>query len=333
MPALFEKNQVGKRESLADLIACAEATTTPFSSMLKKRPKVDNMLHTWQVKKLKKSGHKGVMDGKDAENFTSNGRKMLEMYAQKVWDLPAVSDLAEESDVAGIKSEMKEQIQDAIIAVKTGIEQRCLSDEECQADDGVSKAYETRGMGKWIMNTAQAVKPVDEAFRTPAASIYSGAVASLTETAFKALCASMYKQRMKPTKLHGFVGIDLKSQISGYGSYQDDVGSATAVRTFNQDASKKALITVIDRLVLDTGEIDLHLTANIMANATTGEASAYTHKSGFFVDMDYVGMAYQRLPRVVKLEYKGGGYRAIVDAIFLFMCDNPLMHMAVKSNS
>jgi hypothetical protein len=334
MPALFERTQVGKRESLADMIAVADAAATPFTSMAAKRAKVNNMLHTWQVKKLKKSGHKGIVDGKDAENFTSNGRTVLEMYAQKTWDLPAVSDLAEESDVAGVsRKEMSEQVADGILAVKTGIEQRGLSNEECQADDGNTKGYETRGMGKWILATAQAVKPVDAAFLTPSASIHAAALSGLTESAFKALCASMYKQRKKPTKMDGFVGIDLKTVISGYGSYQDDVSNKTAVRTFNQDAKSKALIDVIDRLVLDTGEIDLHLSANIYTDAATGEDSAYTHKSGLFLDMEYIGLAYQRMPRVVKLPYQGGGYKAIVDAIFLWMCDNPLMHMKVEASS
>ena len=95
------------------------------------------------------------------------------------------------------------------------------------------------------------------------------------------------------------------------------------VRQFNQDAESKALANIIDRLVLDTGTIDLMASAHLATDAATGEDTAATHRSGLFIDMDMGGLAYTRMPRAFKLPYGGGGHKVVIDAIFMLMMDNP----------
>lgn len=331
---LFERNQVGKRESLADLIACVEAAETPFTSMLAKRKKPNQVLHDWQVKAYPVTGHKGVMDGKDATEFNHNPRERLHAVAQKTWFNPGVSDFAEEADVAGIpEGEMAAQIADALITVKRQIEKRNLSSEDCKTDDGVETANETRGGPKWIQAEAQATYPVPAKFRTPAANIFSGALSTFTEQVFEGLMASSYKQRKGPSKVDGFLGVDMKKKFTGFTIYTKDENGSSVVRRFNQDADSQMLIRTIDKLVMDTGEVDLHLNAFMYTDPTTGEDTAYTHRSGLFLDMRMWGIAWTRMPRVVRLEYKGGGWKAIVDAIFMLMCDNPLGHLKAESNA
>jgi len=334
MAALFEVDQVGKRDSLADLVSCVEAEACPFSSMMQKRSKPSQRLHHWQAKNYPRPDHVGVVDGKDAENFSHNPREELYARSQKLWQLPAVSDFAEESEVAGVpRGEMAEQVADSLVGLKRGIEMRVSSNDESQADNGNDKGGETRGIFCWVQNGAQTDLPVPVSFRTPSASIHTGTNAALTETVFKELMRSAYKQRKGASKLDGFCGVDLKGVITEWSGYQDNVTSKTAVRTLSQDADKKMLLSVVDRLVLDTGTVDLHLTSFNYTDPATGADSAYTHKSGIFVDMSMVALAFTRKPRVVKLEYKGGGYKAIVDAIVMLMMDNPLGHVAVKSNT
>jgi hypothetical protein len=334
MPALFEVDQVGKKDSLSDIIAVVDAEACPFTSVVAKRSKTVNKLHHWQMKTYPRSGHKGVMDGVDATNWKHNGRKEVWAVAQKIWSLPAVSDFAEETEVAGLSAgEMAGQIADGVVDVKRQTEMRCLSNEESSVDDGNTVPNETRGLFKWVQNTAQTHLPVDAAFLTPAASIYTGTCAALSETLFKDLFVSAYKVRKAPCNFKGFVGVELKKKISSYGAYSDDVASKTNVRTFSQEADKKVLLDVIDRIVLDTGTIDLFLAAFLYCDETTGADTAYTHKSGLFLDMSMIGMATNRRARVTKQEYKGGGEKAIVDEIFMLMCDNPSGMVAAKSNS
>lgn len=330
----FEAQQVGKRESLADIISNIVAEETPLSSMLDKRKKPTQVEHSWQVKTYPRTGHAGVVDGKDATQADSNPRDRIYMRGQKTWRLPGVSDFADEATIAGLeKGEMAEQVADAIVLVKHQIERRVGSNEDAKADNGTTQGNETRGLFSWISDAAQTLYPVPEGYRTPTASIYSGTLANFSETVFRALAASSYKQRRGTFKMDAFLGVDLKGVFTDFSKYTDNIAGKTPARLFNQDADSQALIAVVDKLVMDTGEVDLHLSAYLWTSAADGSDTAYTHKSGLVLDMNKIGLAYTRLPRVVKLPYQGGGQKAIVDAIFMSMCDNPLGHIAMKIQS
>lgn len=49
MAMLFEYNQVGKRESLSDIIAMVDAKDTPVASMIPKGKKPGNTYLQWQA--------------------------------------------------------------------------------------------------------------------------------------------------------------------------------------------------------------------------------------------------------------------------------------------
>lgn len=330
---LTEKNQIGKRESFADLIAVAEIEKTPYTAMLEKRKRPDQMDHSWQMKGYRIAGHKGVVDGVDATNFNFTPRKRTHCYAQKIWDPVAVSDLAEESEVAGVKSEMSAQIADAFVTASQIIERRCLSRSDTLQEDAPVSAYETRGAFSWLATAAQTTFPVPDDFRPNANQVYSGTLAAFKESSLLSLGRAAFKRRKGPTTLKGIVGIDLKATVSDFTRYDDTVAAKTNVRRFNQSADDKAVVNVIDRLVCDTGTIELHVSSFLATAALDGADSAYTHSSGVFMDMDMVGLAYTRLPRVFKLPYGGGGHKAVVDAIFLHQVDNPVGMFMAEINS
>jgi hypothetical protein len=335
MPQAFEAEQIGKRQSLANIIANIQSEATPYTSMVQKRERPKQVLHSWQVKSYPTTGHRGVIDGEDAADFTSNPRKLIQMNGQKTWYKAGVSDFADEAEIAGLsKGEMAEQVADALVAVNFQIEGRCLSSYDCTDDDGTTHGNETRGAFSYISNTAQTLYPIHEDFRTPSASVYTGAFASVTESAFGDLMGSSYDERKGPFTMHGFVGRELKKAMTDW-TVRDATGSATTfpVRTFNQEAKSKELIRTIDRLVMDTGTVHLHLSSYLLTNQDTGAATTYSKKSGIFVDLNMVGLAYTRLPRVVKLPYRGGGQKAFVDAIFLHMMDNVRGMAAVAPTS
>jgi len=100
---------------------------------------------------------------------------------------------------------------------------------------------------------------------------------------------------------------------------------------FQQEATSKKFVKSVDSLVMDTGEIDLHPTTFLLTDATTGAATANSNSSGLYVDMEMCGIAYTRKPRVINKPYDGGGQKAIVDAIFINMMDNPLGTIQVNS--
>lgn len=325
MAQLMEKNQIGKRESFADLIAVAEIEKTPYTAMLEKRKRPDQMDHSWQLKGYRKAGHGGVIDGVDATNFNTTPRKRTHCYSQKIWDPVAVSDLAEEAEVAGVKKgEMAAQITDAFVVAAQIIERRCLSASDTAEESAPTQAYETRGAFSWLSPTAQTTFPVPEEFRPNSGQLYNSTLAAFGEDQLISLAKAAAKRRKGPKTLKGIVGVDLKTQVSNFTRYDATVANFTNVRRFNQSADDKAVVNVIDRIVLDTGTIELHTSFFLYTNAADGEDTAYTHRSGVFIDMDMVGLAYTRLPRVFKLPYQGGGHKAVVDAIFLHQMDNPV---------
>jgi hypothetical protein len=331
MPEMFESQEVGKRQSLADLIALIEVQGCPYTSMANKRERPKQKLHQWQAKSYPITGHAGVPDGDDAKNFQSNPRGLLQCVAQKTWYLPGVSDFAEETEVAGLKKgEMAEQVADALVSVKRQIEKRCLSniDTQMEGNNGAA-ANETRGIFTWLATAAQTNFPVPTGFLTPAASTYSGNLSAFQEATFIGMTASSFIQRKGPIKMDAFLGIYLKGAFTNFSKYVDNINDKTPVRRFDQSEDTKALIHVIDRLVMDTGEVDLHVSPFLLTPSATGADSTNTHSSGVVVDMDMCGLAYTRMPRVVQLPYQGGGYKAIVDAIFLHMYDNPLGGMTI----
>lgn len=337
MAGTLETDLAGKRQSIANIVANVVSDATPFSSMQEKREKPKQVQHMWQVKSYPVTGHRGVLDNKDAAEFKSNPRFEINCRGQKTWYNPAVSDFADESVIVGAtgSSEMADQIADAIVAVAFQIEKRCLSDEDTKTDNGTTNGNETRGLFQWGLDVAQALLPVPAAFRVPAASRYTGSVAvgTFTQTTFEGLCQSSYKQRKGPFTMHAFLGVELKSNITNFTQYVPTVGGTTIIGQFLQEAKSKKVIKTIDQLVMDTGVIDLHLSSFLITNPDDGTDTAFTHKSGIIMDMDKTGLAYTRKPRVIRKPYDGGGQKAIVDAIFLNMVDNPLGMVVIKSNS
>lgn len=328
----FETDLSGKRQALADKIANIEATSCPYTSMVGKRTKPINQPLTWQAEVYPDSDHEAVEDGKDVETFDTVPRYELMCYSQKFWRNPAVSDFADEADVAGTPggSEMARQKAIALIMLKRKLESRFLSSSDTIKD---GKKYNTRGLFSWISSTAQTTFPVPAAVRTPAAQIYTSTLALFTEASFATMCASSYIQRKGPMTMDAFLGIYLKQKFTDFTSYQPTVTNFTAVRQMTRPGEANKFINTIDFLKTDTGEYRLHPSSFLRKTASTGADVAGTHLSGAVVDMDMCGLSYTRLPRLKELENKGGGPRAMCDAIVLHQVDNPLGMMKMEIDS
>jgi hypothetical protein len=325
----FETELVGKRQSLANTIANIENTSCPYTSMLQKRSKPVNQPHTWQAEVYPDADHEPVEDGKDVDTFDTVPRYPLTSYSQKFWRNPAVSDFADEAEIAGAPggSEMAKQKAIAMIILKRKMESRFLSNSDTYVD---GKKYSTRGLFSWISNAAQTNNAVPSAVRTPTAQIYSDTLANFDEADFSAMCQSAFIQRKGPGTYDAFLGIYLKKAFTDFTSYQADKASFTAVRQFTRPGESNKFVNTIDFLKTDCGEYRLHASSFLLTTASTGAASASTHRSGAVVDMDMVGLLYTRLPRLKELENKGGGPRAMCDAIALHQVDTPQAFMKME---
>jgi hypothetical protein len=338
MAQAMEFELVGKPEFWTDVVSNVESDATPLTSLLDKRKRPLEVLANWQVQGYKRKGHRGVRDGQDANNFGYNGRERLKGVTQKAWDPRGVSDFSEEVDVKGIPSgELAAQMTDAMVTIKQIVERRLSSNEESavQDEDDPNGANETRGFFKWLDTAAQTHEPVPEKFRPLAAQLYTGTLANFTESVLENLVIAAWKRRLgNSVSVKFFLGIELDKQISDF-TVRDSgfTGGVLPVRTFMQDGESKQVIKVVKRLVFSAGTVDLIPTAHLMTDAATGEDTDYTHKSGMGLDMDKVGVAWMRLPRVYKLAYQGGGYKAVADAMFMGQFDNPVGCFSARINS
>ena len=324
MPALFERNQVGKREDLADYISLVDARDTPITSMIPKGNKPGNTLLQWQADNMPAAQSSGSVDGVDVSAYSNlnDGRAVIQNYIQVFQRAIRVSPLAVDvSNVAGLRDELAGMVAKGIKLTKRDIELTISSDNDAQADNG-TVPYLTRGLGEWIKNGAQSVLPVNSNYRTPTASINTTATASFTESDAQGVLTSIYGQTGSFKEYDCVVGTSLKRAFSNLlfttgittTSTVGVTGSgATAVRTFSRDANSDAYIASVDIFEGDFGRLKLHPSL-FLPNAFRG----------YVLDMELLELRYTNLPEVTELPDAGGGPARLIKAVAGLVVKNPL---------
>lgn len=323
MSELIERNQVGKREDLADVIHVADARTTPLISMIPKGKEITNPLMQWQADDYPDPSFGGVVDEQDVETFEnlSPNRAILSGRVQIFERKPKVSRLANTTDVAGIgkKKEFAKQVSKALVLIKRDMESAFCSDQDSRAGTG-AVGYRTRGIGSWIASSAQTDLPVDSNYLTPAASIDSTAIASQDEEGVNDVLESIYSETGVAKRMVLLAARKLKRRITQFSIWQPDVSATvSALRTYQQSDNKQ-IVATIDFLEGDFGSLEIHL-SNFLAQ---DQAAASQIRRGYVLDMDLLELRYNVMPNFRELENKGGGPRGIVEAIAGLVCGSPL---------
>lgn len=338
MAATSYISSVGKREDLADIIAVVDAKETVLSSTIRKGKKPAAALTEWQVDNMPSTSTAGVVDGTDVTSFSSgenyaSGRARIGNYIQQFRRVPAVSRLEETvAVVAGINNadpngvsgntEFARAKAKSTIMLKRDVETALLSDNGAQADNG-TVPFLTRGLGKWLVvsGSKDSVQPVPDAYCSPSASIYSGAIASFTEDSFRTLLQSRWAQTGKAGNLLGIVGSDVKNAISDFSRYLPNKTSNTSVRFYNQSPEDKKVSTAVDIYSGDYGDVELFLSA-FVPNTTRG----------YIIDPEYVELRTHTAPYFTQLPDLGGGPRGIVETIVALAVTNPLAHAKIAAS-
>jgi hypothetical protein len=323
MAGTMEKDQVGKREWLVDLISIADVKEKPLLAMVPKGDDIQNTLAQWQVDSYETPNTAGVVDGKDVDNFedAARNRQMLKVYCQTVRRTAKVTRLADKvSRIAGAsKGELARAVDKKLEEIGRDIEATLCSDNDTQADDG-SAPYKTRGLGSWISSSAQSTLPVPAAFRTPSASIDTTAMASLTEDILRTVAKSVYEQRGKSQSLTLLCGTDLKNTISGFTAYK---GSSTntyaAIRTYNRSIEDNKLTNVVSVYEGDFNVITM-IPSLLLASGTSNAPT----RRGYLLDLEMLELCWANKPAVEKLPDLGGGPRRMIEGTFMLKVTNPL---------
>jgi hypothetical protein len=324
MPELVERNQIGKREDLADIIALVDQKNCPFMSMVSKGREPANALMSWQADNYPDVNITGVPDEQDVSSYEnlSSGRSLISGRIQIFERKPKVSRLAQRSDVAGVgkRKELARQIRKGLVMIKRDMEARFLSDDDSQEDTG-AVGYESRGMGSWISSSAQTDLPVPSTYRTPSASIDSSAMASLTETSIGDVLESIYGETGSIETMILLAGQKLKRRITEFSIYQPGLSSTVGtLRTYNTDIDKRKISAVIDFIEGDFGSLEIHPDQFLARD----QSSAAQLRRGYVLKMDLVEVRYWEMPDVRELPDMGGGPRALIEAIAGLVVHSPL---------
>ena len=325
MASLLERQQIGKREDLADLIALVDAHDCPVVSSAKKGSKPGNTLMQWQADSYDSAVTTGTVDGTDvgSSDYQNPGanRAILSNYVQIFRRSIRVSPLSlEVSNVAGLKDELSGGIAKKLVELKRDLESTILSANDAQADDGTN-AYLTKALGTWISTSGGSVLQVDSGFRTPSASIESGTdTSNITDSHVQDVLASIYSQTGSIKNYTVPLGRTLKraftDRLTGTRSVTDSSNNiaATQVRTFSPQSGKKVSIAV-DVFEGDFGTCSL-VPDNFMPAQT----------DGYVLDMSGIELRYGKLPEVKELPDAGGGPIRMIEAVAALVVQNPLAH-------
>ncbi len=361
----------GGREDLSDLISNVDAKSTVFTSLAKKGKKPGNVVMGWQMDKYDSPSGAGVFEGVDVVTGDyvnpAKDRALMQNYVQIFRRSFRISNLANEIQiVAGIKSELANGIAKKLVEIKRDMEYCFLGNADADVESGAQNPYMTKGLGSYITAAGSAHGTTDDVvvpdgYRTPAASIESTATGSLTEGKVQDLLKSIYNTTGSirdydlvcgPTLKRVFTNFtqsvkltDITAQsIDGETGASGDLGNATAIKTFTQDAASRRYINAIDVFEGDFGRLRLHPSVHINTTTTAGtdgNANETAHGGtvtarptrGFVIPFDMAEIRYGKLPQIKELTDNGGGPARLVEAMAALVIYNPSAFGAFSANS
>ncbi len=333
MAAMYDANQVGKRQEILDKIYNVEAAETPFLSMLKIGPTPNQMLATWVGEVYPDVASTGVLDGVPATTPARVDRYLLQGCAQHFRQEWGVTTLAQLNNVAGVgRNEAGHQMLVAMLLLKRQIEQQFLSADDCAAESG-GTPWTARGVFEWLKASAQTNYAVPAALRPAAAALYTAAYASLDQEAFRTCLMAASAARKGPVTLTGFVGQTLKSKIDDWTNIHPVSSSTSQPRMQYVVQGNDVLKNSVDQLRFSAGTVDLIESFFLTRTTSTGAAGTYSAQSGAFLDMKMLEVAYLMKPANTNLAPDGSGKKGFVDAVAILKFLNTLGHIKVQPSS
>lgn len=338
MPGSLLQDILGSPREILDKITIVDAKKTPLLSGISKGDTFakTNMHLEWPVDAEEEPGENAVPDGKDVENFDRADDSYAIIENRGQWSRRAgmIGKLAEKVQAqAGIPNKKAYAITKKLMQLKRDIEIRIAGDGTATVGTKIA-GNKSRGMGDFLTATAQTVYPVPEAFRTPAASIYSGALSAMTEDSIQALGESIYNQCGTKKDMALVCGTAIKKAFTKFGQTQlstDNVMST--VRVINQDAASRKLVNTVDRWDGDFFNLELIPTVwNAYLDANGAKQATVTSKRGYIIDWDRWAIRWAQMPDAEDLPYGGGGEKFMVDAIWTLIGLNPLDQGAIKAS-
>ena len=294
-----------------------EPQVTPMLSMLKKGTAPKASYTEWCVDDLLDPSLTAVEEGTDVSSYANPGenRARIGNHLQrqdKAWSVSdlevLVDDYAVANQVAAAKSKKLLEHRRDIAAV--------IGSSQANVAGGSGTPAKCRGMGQWILSTAQAANPVPAAFRTPSASINTTAAASFAESDVNGVLESIYTQTGDLGNFKLFCGTSLKKEITEFSR----TGAANGVYRQNQDASSNKVTKNVLVYEGDFGTIDVITDLFLARDGTSAEQGM----RGYVINPDLVELAFADGPSHYDQDDEGGGPRGFYKSWYTLRVKNPL---------
>lgn len=316
-------NVLTNREDLSNDLTILEPEETPILSMIRKGPGPKAVFQEWVVDDLDNPSFTAVAEGDDVTTFSNaaDNRQRIGNYIQIYRRSWQVSDVQQEVDSAGVDNEVANSKAKKLRELKRDIECSIGSDDEMVS---TGPSYASRGLGKWILATAQAVNAVPSDYRTPSGSIDSTATSSLTESIVNGVLQSIWEQTNNRKNYTVVCGPTFKRAI---GAFSRAEGSSGTTKTYQvvENATSKTVTFGVDIYNGDFGQISLIPSSFLARTAAAASTYGDTQKCRAYVlDPALLSFNYLWSPFGQELEDKGGGRRGFVKAAGTLQVKNPL---------
>jgi hypothetical protein len=294
-----------------------EPQATPMLSMLRKGVAPKASYTEWVVDNLSDPVLTAVEEGTDVSTYANPGenRARIGNHLQRqdrswsVSDLETmVDDYAVANQVAAAKSKKLIELRRDMASV--------VGSSQANVAGGSGSAAKTRGLGQWILATAQAANPVPPDFLTPSASINTTAAASFAESDVDGVLESVYGQTGDLGSFKLFAGTTLKKEFSAFSR----TGASNGVYRQNEDSSTNKVTKNVLVYESDFGTIDIIPDLFLAKDGT----AASQGMRGYLVNPDLVEIAFAQNPTHYDQDDEGGGPRGFYKTWYTLRVKNPL---------
>jgi len=327
--------QVGKKQAIAPWVANIQPDKTPFLSSLKQGKRPLASLMTWQAEQYGDQAFDGVLDGSPVTTFEVQGRELITGCVQQFRQSWKVTKRAEITDVAGIgRAEAARQKVIAVLQLKRQIERMYCSATVPTAESGATP-FRSWGAIAALSNTlAQTGSyPIPSAVLPDAATNYTSAIASFTESSLKTIFEAAYAAKKGELDLVGFCGVTLRGIIDDFTGVLKSSSSTSQPRTIYRVQGNAVFMNKVTDIEFSTGRAMLITSPFLACTIGTGAISAYSPNTGIFVDPALWDDATMSPIASEDLPVDGSGPRGFVEAFKGLRPRNPLGQGLVYTNS
>lgn len=294
---------VSNREDLASFVTTLAPEKTPVLASCT-RAKAEATTFSWTVDKLEDPNSDGVLEGADQTVFADKfaGRARLSNNVVELRRSAMVTDRQNAVQSAGPANYAEAEMK-CVKELRRDAEKNLCGTQDKATEDGSSTASQSRGLGDWIDATGPSDVPA--AYRTPSGSIHASG--SFTETVFKDLITSIYRQDGMDANLDIFADTALRRVISGFAETSSATGDAFRQVVQNADGRLRATVSYYES---DHGVVRIVNMNPVCAPDTTNKDTGYLIPAGSLILKELEPLHSKELPDL------GGGPRCLVKYVF-----------------